>query len=79
LKGALEDVSKSIALNPKNAEAYCNLAIVNLSLRHTANARSNFDKCYAIDATLKPKFEALASELDPGDGFITLNPKEAEK
>jgi hypothetical protein len=37
--------------------------LVNLSLGRRATATASFDKCYTIDATLKPRFEALASEI----------------
>jgi lipoprotein NlpI len=58
----LADINKSIALDPKNAEAYCNLGLVYLSQANSAAAKLNFDKCYSLDAELESKFEKLARE-----------------
>lgn len=63
LVGALADINKSIALDSNNAEAYCNLSLVYLSQNDEAKAKSNLEKCYALDAQLKSKYEPLVGRL----------------
>jgi Flp pilus assembly protein TadD len=60
LDGAFADVNRSIALDPKNAEAYCNLGLIYIAQGNSAAANLNLDKCYSLDAELKSKFEKLA-------------------
>jgi Flp pilus assembly protein TadD len=61
--GALNDITKSIALDPKNAEAYCNLGLVHLSKGNTAEGNSYLDKCYSRNPELRSRFEKLAREI----------------
>jgi tetratricopeptide (TPR) repeat protein len=63
LDGALADVNKSISLDAKNGEAYCNLGLIYLSQGNGSAAKLNFDKCYSLDNELRPKFEKLAHEI----------------
>ena len=63
LNGALADVNRSIALDPENAEAYCNLGLTRLSQGNETEANMNFKKCYDLDGKLRSKFEKMANEI----------------
>ena len=63
LDGATFDINKSIALDPNNAEAYCNLALVYLTKHDNEAAKKSFSKCDSIDASLRSRFETLAREI----------------
>jgi Tfp pilus assembly protein PilF len=63
LEGALTDINKSIALDPKNAEAYCNLGLAQLSQGQDSQATLSFNRCYDLDGKLRPKFEKQAKGI----------------
>jgi lipoprotein NlpI len=59
----LADINKSLALDPKNAEAYCNLGLVSLTQGNQADGNQNLEKCFRLDGTLRPRFEAAAKNI----------------
>ena len=58
LKGAIEDFSRVIELNPEYADAYYNRGIVNENLKNYTNAVADFDEAIKLEPSDKAYREA---------------------
>ena len=63
LDQAIADYDKAIAIDPNFAEAYGNRALSLLTLRRDAQAAQDFKRCFELDESLRPVFDALVKEI----------------
>lgn len=63
LDQAIADYDKAIAIAPNFAEVYGNRALSLLTLRRDAQAARDFKRCFELDESLRPVFDALVKEI----------------
>jgi tetratricopeptide (TPR) repeat protein len=63
LDQAIADYDKAISIDSNFAEAYGNRALCWLALRRDAQAEQDLKKCFELNESLRPVFDALVKEL----------------
>jgi tetratricopeptide (TPR) repeat protein len=63
LNNAIADYDQAIAINPNFAEAYGNRALCLLALHKDAQASQDLIKCFELNESLRPGFEAVVKEI----------------